>query len=234
MNAKRARGMIPRAFPPRATGPPDGRAHSRNARLTASVHAVVRSGLLRALSAALPLDQRDRALRPRPRSTGSWCRAMPASWRHHQRCGAAVLSRSSRARMSASTLSRLSVAPRFLQFGVAALGADLRGRLHEQLGVGVGRDHRADVAPVEHRAARLRGEPPLALEQRRADQRMRGHDRGDLADLVVAQRLVGQQQHRRSRTRRPRRPRVAGSSSSRITFAATARYSSPVSRCGSL
>ena len=38
----------------------------------------------------------------------------------------------------------------------APLGANLRRSGNEQLHVGVGRDHRADVAAVEHGAAGLR------------------------------------------------------------------------------
>ena len=50
-------------------------------------------------------------------------------------------------------------------FGEAALGADFGRGGDEQLDVGVGRDHRADVAAVEHRAALLRGEALLPVEQ---------------------------------------------------------------------
>ncbi|KAI1690699.1 hypothetical protein DdX_22336 [Ditylenchus destructor] len=80
------------------------------------------------------------------------------------------------------------------QLRMATLGADRGGRLDEELGVGIRRDHRADIAPVKDRAPRLLGESLLALEQRRANQRVRGNDRGDLAHLVAAQPFVGEQQ----------------------------------------
>ena len=54
----------------------------------------------------------------------------------------------------------------FAHFGEAALGAGGDAGGDEQLHLGLGRDDGADVAPVEHRAARLGGEGALAFEQR--------------------------------------------------------------------
>ena len=52
-------------------------------------------------------------------------------------------------------------------------------------------DDRADVPPVEHRAARTRGESALGLDQRRADAGHRRDHGGRLAHLAGAQgRLV--------------------------------------------
>jgi len=75
---------------------------------------------------------------------------------------------------------------------VAPPGANLRGRLDEQFGIGIGSNDGADIAPVEHRATILLGEPLLTLEQRGADERMCGHDGGHLPDLVGSQHGVGQ------------------------------------------
>src|SRR3546814_4006942 len=50
-----------------------------------------------------------------------------------------------------------------LQFGVATARADRRRCLDEQFHLGLGRDHGADIAPVEHRAAGLAREAALAL-----------------------------------------------------------------------
>ena len=80
-----------------------------------------------------------------------------------------------------------------LQFLVAPLGADLRRCLDEQFGVGIRCDHGADVAAVEDGAACLAGEALLALHQRCADERVGGDDGGELADLIAAQRGVGEQ-----------------------------------------
>ena len=67
-----------------------------------------------------------------------------------------VESRSSRARMSASTSSsgRVMPAPELLL--QPPLRANLRRGGDEQLRVGIGRDHRPDVAAVEHRSAGCR------------------------------------------------------------------------------
>ena len=64
-----------------------------------------------------------------------------------------------------------------------------RGRAggDEDLHIGVGTDDRADVASVENRAARTRGEGALRLDQRRADARHRGDHGRRLAHLASAQ-----------------------------------------------
>ena len=60
----------------------------------------------------------------------------------------------------------------------------------EELHVGERADHRADVAPVENRAGRLRGEPALEVEERLAHRLERRDDRGRLAHLGAAQARV--------------------------------------------
>ncbi len=57
----------------------------------------------------------------------------------------------------------------------------------KQLGVGIGCDDGADIAPVEHGTARLMREAALAVEQGGPHQWMRRDDRGIFADLVAAQ-----------------------------------------------
>ena len=66
-----------------------------------------------------------------------------------------------------------------------------RGRGHENLHVGVGEDHRSDVAAIEHRARRGAAEAALERKQRRADLGDRRDQRGGLADsLALERRLV--------------------------------------------
>src|SRR5512139_3680975 len=71
-------------------------------------------------------------------------------------------------------LERLGIALP-LQLEEPAPGAHLVGRGEEELGVGVGEDHRADVAPLEDRAAvpGVGGEAPLQLEESGPDHRPR-------------------------------------------------------------
>ena len=76
---------------------------------------------------------------------------------------------------------------------MAAFGADVGGCADEKFGVGVGRDHGADVPSVEHCAARLCGKAALALQQRGAHQRMRRDDRGERTDFIGAQDRILQQ-----------------------------------------
>src|SRR5690606_37292878 len=57
----------------------------------------------------------------------------------------------------------------------------------------VGRDHGADVAPVEHRAARLQREAPLALVEGLADRGMDRNPAGEPSVRLAAQRRVGEQ-----------------------------------------
>ena len=73
------------------------------------------------------------------------------------------------------------------KLAVSPARALLRRRRDEQLGVGCRADDRADVAPVEHGAAGLRGEPALQVEQGVAHGLVRGHDRGGIADLAPLQ-----------------------------------------------
>ena len=75
-----------------------------------------------------------------------------------------------------------------LQLESAAAGAHLGRRGDENLHVGVGADHGADVAAVEHGAGRRRGELLLEFEQGRAHVRDRRDDRRRLADLVALER----------------------------------------------
>ena len=65
----------------------------------------------------------------------------------------------------------------------ARLGARRDEDLHRRLGA----DDRADVAPVEHRPARTRGEAPLRVEQGRPHPRHGGDDRRRLTDRPAAQ-----------------------------------------------
>ena len=76
------------------------------------------------------------------------------------------------------------------QFERAATRALFRRRGDEDLHVRVRADHRADVAPVEHRAGRHGGKLALEGEQRGAHLRNRRHDRGGLADCVTLQRVL--------------------------------------------
>ena len=75
---------------------------------------------------------------------------------------------------------------------VAAAGADLGAGGDEQFGLGLGRDDRADVAAVEHGAARLAREIALALEQSGADARIGRDARGDAADRLALQFGIGE------------------------------------------
>ena len=63
----------------------------------------------------------------------------------------------------------------------------------EQLHIRIGADHRADIAPVEHCAAGLLREGPLAFEQRRAHLRVDRDTTGKPPDCLAAQFRVGQQ-----------------------------------------
>src|SRR5262249_45076866 len=72
----------------------------------------------------------------------------------------------------------------------AAAGALLCARGDENLHVRIGRDHRRDVAPIEHRAGRTLGERALIVEERGAHLGHHGDDRGGLADRVALQRRL--------------------------------------------
>ena len=68
----------------------------------------------------------------------------------------------------------------------AAFGADMDAGGDEDLGIGVRRDHGADVAPVEDGAARLGGEVALALGQA-----VQGQSRVPLGTLLAIATLPG-------------------------------------------
>ena len=72
----------------------------------------------------------------------------------------------------------------------AAPRARLRLRGDEDLHVGAGADHRADVAAIEHCARPFGGEIALERHQRGAHVGYGGDDRGGLADRVALQLLV--------------------------------------------
>ena len=115
-----------------------------------------------------------------------------ASRRRTRGAAARPLSRSSR---RADVLQHVVVGDGLAlggQLAPAALGAHLGAGGDEQLGRRVRGDHRADVAPVEHRAAGLGGEGALEVEQRRAHRRMDRHPAGRLAGRRRAQGRVGQ------------------------------------------
>src|SRR4029079_17421725 len=67
------------------------------------------------------------------------------------------------------------------------LGADFGRSRNEQLYVGIRRDHGADVTPVEHRAAALRREILLPLEERGADAGIGGYCRCDARHWLAAE-----------------------------------------------
>ena len=73
------------------------------------------------------------------------------------------------------------------------LRADGGGGADEQLGIGRRRDDRADIAPVEDRAAGPRGKIALALDQRGPHRRVGRDDRGRGPRLFGSQRRIGQQ-----------------------------------------
>ncbi len=69
----------------------------------------------------------------------------------------------------------------------AAVGAHFRRSGDEQLGGRVRRDHRADVAPVDHRARLARGEGALHVQEGAAHPGVHGHPARGLAGCPVAQ-----------------------------------------------
>ncbi|MNV55256.1 hypothetical protein D3C71_1474860 [compost metagenome] len=75
----------------------------------------------------------------------------------------------------------------------APLGADLRRGGDIELGCGVGRDDRADVAPVQNGAAGLAGEVLLQLQQGGAHARMAGDPAGRLARVPLGQTRIVRQ-----------------------------------------
>ena len=101
----------------------------------------------------------------------------------------------------------------------------------ENLHLGIGADHGADVAAVEHGAGRRRGKLLLEVEQRGAHPRDgRNHRRG-LADLVALQRGLVEARRIDRLARRPWRANSSpGACPASSTAFATARYNSPVSR----
>ena len=80
---------------------------------------------------------------------------------------ARLVSRSSRRRMSARTSASSTAAAGGLQLQRPPAGADFRRRGDKDLGVGIGKNDRADVAAVEHSARRGAAEIALEAEQRR-------------------------------------------------------------------
>ena len=80
-----------------------------------------------------------------------------------------------------------------LHFLPAAPGPRLHRGGHEQLHIGIGGDHGPDIAPVQHRAARLHGKGALAFEQGLADRGMDGDPARPPARFLVAQGRIQQQ-----------------------------------------
>ena len=100
------------------------------------------------------------------------------------------MSRSSRLTDVGEDFAEIGVAAPGLDVAQAAPGAHLGARRHEELHVGLRADHRADVAAVEHRAAGLRGEGALLVDQDLAHAREDGDLGGRLAHLMRRQRLA--------------------------------------------
>ncbi len=95
---------------------------------------------------------------------------------------------------------------------------------HENLHVGIGADHGADVAAVEHRARRLGGEVPLERQQRRAhlreSPRPPRRPRRPLASSAQDRRILPDRVPARPRSRdAPRRSRPRPASSSALATA---------------
>ena len=78
------------------------------------------------------------------------------------------------------------------EFQDAAAGALLRGRSHVDFHLRIGRDHRSDVAAVDHRAGLGGGKAALQRDQRRAHLGDGGDDGGGLGDLVGFQVVLGE------------------------------------------
>ncbi len=80
------------------------------------------------------------------------------------------------------------------EFRQSAGGADLQIGVDEQLYVGIGAHHGADIPAFHHRALRILGwalgELALEIEQCGADRGMGRNDRGGFAGLFLAQRWV--------------------------------------------
>src|SRR3984957_4190577 len=83
-----------------------------------------------------------------------------------------------------------------LQLFESPHGSGLGAGRYEQLGGGLGADHGADVAPVQHRALgparRVAGEIALKGQQRRAHRRDRGHQRGGVGDAFLFEPRIGE------------------------------------------
>ena len=103
---------------------------------------------------------------------------------------ARFVSRSSRLRMSASTVASSIERPCALVFQRAAAGAHLRRRGDENLNVGAGTNDGADVAAVEHGAGRLRGKAALHGDQHGAHVGKGRDDGGGVADRGRLQRRL--------------------------------------------
>jgi len=94
------------------------------------------------------------------------------------------------------------------QLKIATPRPDFRRGGDPELRVCTGRDHGADVAPVQHGAARLARELLLKIAQRGADLRNAGDPAGSDAGLVAAQSSVNQPGRRECLCQRDRRCRV--------------------------
>ena len=98
-------------------------------------------------------------------------------------------------------VARLDVGDQAVHVGMAAMrerilepafGADMDAGGHEYLRVGIGHNDRADVAPVEDGAARLRREIALALDQCVAHDLMDGDARRQRTHGFAPQRRIAQ------------------------------------------
>ncbi len=84
-------------------------------------------------------------------------------------------------------LFEMGIQPALLELLQPAPGAHFRRRGYEQFHLGTGRNYRSDVAAIEHRAAGLRGEVLLPLEQLRAHAWIGGDRRGDARHRLAAE-----------------------------------------------
>ena len=144
--------------------------------------------------------------------------------------GAAVRerSRSSRAQDVGQDVRLVGGLAASAQLQRATLRADLRRRNDENLHVGVGADHRADVAAVEHRAGRRCGERALEVEQCGTHLRHRRHHRSRFADLIdLERRFIEFAPDRAPCAAAMAASRSAGLRPASSTAFATARYKQP-------
>ena len=112
------------------------------------------------------------------------------------KCASAAGFNGESARPMSRSSRRVDVGEDFGEIGLAAVafdlvepapGAHLGARRDVELHVGIGADHRADVAAVEHRAGRLSGEVALLFDQDAPHARDDRHLRGRLADRMRRQ-----------------------------------------------